>query len=251
MEHITSDKFSFENTCVAFGHFEGLHRGHQEIINKLIEQEEHGLTSVLLNFQNRDDDTGSNKVIYTEDEKSFILQQKEQQVMISYPFSKEIETMEPKEFIKNVLVDRLGVKTIVAGENCRFGHERKGDINALKEYAKCYGYEVVCVENVFHNNELITSDLIECAICEGRLDDANKILGHTYKMFGEVVHGKALGRTVGMPTANLKVAANKIMPNSGVYATMSIIDKVLVKGLTNIGKRPSVDNNDYLSLIHI
>lgn len=247
MEHIYGNDFKMNNTCVAFGHFDGVHKGHRAVINKLIEQEDKNLKSLLLSFEPTDFST-SNKVIYTEEEKEIILGENRPQLMISYPFSLEVGEMDAHTFIKEILVDKLGVKIVVAGECCKFGHGHRGNINTLKQYALLYGYDVVCVKNVMDNNQVISSDFIRKAIRDGRFDEANKLLGHAYKMLGEVVHGKALGRTVGMPTANLRVASNKLLPNNGVYATLSTIDEKLVQGLTNIGRRPSVDDNDYITI---
>lgn len=244
MEHIYGNDFKMSNTCVAFGYFDGLHRGHHAIINKLIEQEDKNLKSVLLSFECIEDD----KVIYTEEEKELILDDNRPQVMISYPFSLEIKEMDPHNFIKEILVEKLGVKVVVIGANCKFGHGDIGDVSTLKQYALLYGYDVVCIDNVTRNSQIVTSQDIHNAIRDGRIDIANQLLGHTYKMLGEIVHGKALGRTVGMPTANLKVANNKLLPQNGVYATMSTIDERLVQGLTNIGRRPSVDDNDYITI---
>lgn len=249
MEHIYSKDFKMDNTCVAFGQFDGLHRGHRAVIDKLVEQEGKNLTSVLLSFDyNPTNIFGVNKVIYTEEEKEFILSEDSPQVMVSYPFTSEIGDMEPDVFIKNILVDKLGVKVVVAGENCKFAKDCSGDIDTLKHFSSIYGYDVVCVKTIKENGQAITTNVIRNAFDEGLLDEANKLLGHTFTMIGEVVHGKALGRTVGMPTANLGVPENKIMPNNGVYATLSEIDDKFVQGLTNIGQRPSVDDHSYVTI---
>jgi riboflavin kinase/FMN adenylyltransferase len=249
MQYIYGKDFNIDNTCVAFGQFDGLHRGHGAVIDKLIDQEEKNLTSVLLSFDyNPTDIFGINNVIYTEEEKQIILGKNAPQVMISYPFTSEMANMEPEEFIKNILVNKLGVKVIVTGENCEFGKGCTGNIETLKNLASKYGYKVICVETVKEEGKAITCDVIRKAFDEGLLDKVNKLLGHTFTMIGEVVHGKALGRTVGMPTANLAVPDNKLIPMHGVYATLSEIEQDMVQGLTNIGKRPSVDDHSYVTI---
>lgn len=249
MQYFYDKDFKMNNTCVSFGHFDGLHRGHRAVINKLIEQEKKNLTSVLLSFDYVPTNIfGVEKVIYNEEEKQMILAENAPNVMISYPFTKDTANMDPETFVKDILVDKLGVKVIVAGENCRFGKGCSGDIKTLESLASKYGYDVVCVDTAYENNEEITSKIIYNALCEGLLDKANKLLGHTFTMLGEIAHGKALGRTVGMPTANLAVSENKLIPKHGVYATLSEVDGKKVQGLTNIGKRPSVDDNDYVTI---
>lgn len=249
MKYIYGKDFKMNNTCIAFGQFDGMHRGHRAVIDKLIEQEDKNLISVVLSFDyNPTDIFGVNNVIYTEEEKQIILGENAPQVMISYPFTAEIADMEPEAFIKDILVDKLGVKVIAAGENCRFGKAKSGDIETLKKLASKYDYDVICVETVKEDGEIITSESIHKAFSEGLLDRANKFLGHTFTMLGEVAHGKALGRTVGMPTANLAVPKNKLIPNNGVYATLSEIDEKIVQGLTNIGQRPSVDDHSYVTI---
>ncbi|GMQ62190.1 bifunctional riboflavin kinase/FAD synthetase [Vallitalea maricola] len=250
MKHINSKDVNIDkNTCVAFGQFDGLHRGHRAVIDKLIEQEGKNLTSVLISFDYQPADLfGVSKVIYTEEEKALVLSNDGPQFMISYPFTSEIADMEPETFIKEILIDSLGAKVVVAGEQCKFGKDCSGNMETLKHFSSVYSYEVICPETVQENGQAITASFVRDAITEGHISEANEFLGHTFKMLGEVVHGKALGRTVGMPTANLQVAENKLMPNNGVYATLSEIDDRMVQGLTNIGLRPSVDDHSYITI---
>lgn len=250
MQYIYGKDFKFSNTCVAFGQFDGLHLGHRAVINKLFEVKKiNNLSSVLLSFDFKPSNIfGADSVIYTEEEKRLILGENAPDIMISYPFTFETADIEAEEFIKDILIDKLGAKIIVTNENCRFGKQCKGNIELLKNLSSKYGYSVICVETVKEDGETVSSEIIRSALNNGLIKKANKLLGHPFTMFGEIVHGKALGRTVGMPTANLSVPENKLIPKHGVYATMSNIDKKLVKGLTNIGLRPSVDNNEYITI---
>jgi riboflavin kinase/FMN adenylyltransferase len=249
MQHIYGRDFKMNDTCVAFGRFDGIHRGHKAVAQKLVEQKGKNLTSVLLSL---DYDPcsifGVNDVIYTEEEKSFILGENAPQVMISYPFDSETALMEPEDFIRNVIIEKLGAKIIVAGRNCSFGRDGKGSLETIESLASEYGYSVICVETVMDEGEAVTSERIHRAFEDGLLEKANRLLGHVFTMYGEVAHGKALGRTVGMPTANLAVPENKLIPKHGVYGTLSEIDGVVVQGLTNIGKRPSVDDHSYVTI---
>lgn len=249
MQYIYGKDFKLNNTCVAFGQFDGMHLGHRAVIDKLIGQESEDITSVLLSFDyNPVDIFGTKNVIYTEEEKQIILGENAPQVMISIPFDSQVADMEPEAFIKYILVDKLGAKFVIAGEDCRFGKNCSGNIDTLESLASKYGYSVIRVKTVEEDGQAITSSIIRSAFETGSVEKANRLLGHAFTMFGEVAHGKALGRTVGMPTANLAVPSNKLIPGNGVYATLSEIDGAIVQGLTNIGQRPSVDNNSYITI---
>ncbi|GKX32021.1 riboflavin biosynthesis protein [Vallitalea longa] len=247
MKHIFGTDMKVGKSCIAFGQFDGLHKGHMAVIDELIKEKTSDSTSILLSLDYVCDSINE-KVIYTEEEKELILRNSSIDLMLSYPFTADVKRMEPERFIKEILIDKLGAKTIVAGEKCRFGRDCKGSIMTLKHFESKYNYKVVCPKTVKYKGQAVTSKLIKDEICEGNINKANEFLGHAFKMIGEVVHGKAIGRTVGMPTANLKVADNKLMPQNGVYATLSEVDSKVVKGLTNIGLRPSVDNNDYITI---
>lgn len=250
MKYISGTDFKLDNTCVAFGDFEALHKGHKIIIDK-IEETGSGyedLTTALLIFDYKEDLFDKSKFIYTQDEKKEMLEGKEIDVVISYPFTSEIATMEPETFIKEILVGKLGAKQIIVGSNYRFGKDCSGDVNTLEEMSEKYGYNIVICDVVEEDGEIISSARIREMLKNGEIRKANRLLGRPFKMIGKVVHGKALGRTVGMPTANLQVPENKLMPQYGVYATLSEIDGRRVQGLTNIGRRPSVDDHSYATI---
>lgn len=250
MKYIKGNDFNFENTCVAFGDFEALHKGHRVVIDKLEElgQSSKELTTVLVVFDYDENLFNKGKVIYTEDEKMEMLECEPIDVVISYPFTPEMAKMKPETFIKEILVDKLGLKQIVVGSNYKFGKDCSGDVKTLEELSDKYGYNTVACDMVEENGEVISSESIRELLKNGEINKANRMLGRTFTMIGKVVHGKALGRTVGMPTANLQVSENKLMPQYGVYATLSEIDGRRVQGLTNIGRRPSVDDHSYATI---
>lgn len=241
MKYINDNNFSINNTCVAFGSFDGVHTGHRAVINKLLETSNQGLTSVIVSFEYDEALLKNKKILTTEAEKQYLLIKNGPEVMISYKIDEQSKDTSIEDFIKNILVDRLGAKAIVAGvDDC--------NINTLRECAAKYGYKLVECETVFHEGEPVTSEGIIRELAEGTLDKVNKLLGHPYLLLGKVMHGKALGRTVGMPTANLSFSDYKQLPAYGVYGTISEIEEKNVKGLTNIGKRPSVDNYNYVTI---
>lgn len=241
MKYIDRNDFSIKNTCVAFGDFDGVHRGHQAVIeemNRLATQE---MTSVLLAFDYDEELLAEQKILSTQLEKQKLLSENGPDVLFSYKINSENKDIPVERFIKEVLVDQLGAVVIVAGKEDR-------NIEALKTASKEYGYKLVECDTVCIDDEPVSSERILYEIAEGSLEKANELLGHPYLLIGEVMHGKALGRTVGMPTANLGYKPYKQLPAHGVYGTISSINDRGVQGLTNIGKRPSVDDFNYVTV---
>ncbi|MBI9108286.1 MAG: riboflavin biosynthesis protein RibF [Spirochaetales bacterium] len=249
MEYIDEADYSMKNTIVAFGCFDGLHQGHRMVLNSLMENKEGCDHAVILSLDTICSELkGDIKVIYTEEEKAGLLKGDAADAMVSLPLDAVVLAMEAEDFVKTILIGKFDAKKIVAGENLKFGKDRAGDIALLEELSGKYGYELIRCATVEHEGREITSDWIKIELEEGDLKKANELLGHPFTIFGEVVHGKALGRTVGMPTANLKVPDSKIMPKFGVYGSLSEIESNTVKGLTNIGRRPSVDDHSYVTI---
>ncbi|XOQ48456.1 MAG: Riboflavin biosynthesis protein [Eubacteriales bacterium] len=236
MIYIGKADFQISNTCVAFGSFEGVHTGHRAVIDKLLETSKSGLTSVVLCFDNH---SNQDKILTTTEEKRELLSGSGPEVLISYEIDKPNFSLE--QFVKEILADKLGAKVIVTGKN-------DPHLPKLREYSKKYGFSIEEVETVIAGGEPVSSARIATEIAQGSLEKAIEMLGHPYLMMGEVMHGKALGRTVGMPTANLGVGENKLIPRHGVYATLSTIEEESYKGLTNIGLRPSVDSYQYATI---
>lgn len=218
---------------VAFGSFDGLHIGHRAVIGKLCGYETQ--TPVVLSFEENE-----KPIIYSEDEKEYFLKDSRVEIMVSMPV-KDAYAMTGEEFAKEILAEKLQAKSVVAGENISFGSEGLG-IDALKEFGEKYGFAVDVIPTVSLGGEPVTTDRVKKAIEDGDFRRMNVLLGHAYLMRGTVVHGKAAGRKVGMPTANLGVAKNKLFPPHGVYGTLSYMDGTFFRGMTNIGLRPSDDD---------
>ncbi len=241
MKYISGNDFNMSSTCVAFGSFDGVHVGHCAVINKLLETSKQGLTSVVLSYEYDESLLNGKKILSTEAEKQYLLNKNGPEVMISYKIDQQNKDISLECFIKVILLDRLGAKIIVAGtDHC--------NINVLRKCAKKYGYTLVECDTVLADGEPVTSERIAKELEGGSLKKANELLGHPYLLLGKVMHGKALGRTVGMPTANLGFSQYKQLPTYGVFGTLSEIDGKDVKGLTNIGQRPSVDNYNYVTI---
>lgn len=252
MEYIAGNTdFKFKNTAVTLGKFDGLHRGHQHLMNQAISYKEQGLTAVMFSFLLHPENLFSDKefeLIYTEEEKLSKLNRSGIDALISYPFTEQTRNMEPEEFIKEILIEKLDAKVIIVGNDFRFGLHRKGDVTLLKHFEETYGYKVIANEKRKWKNEIISSSAIRKALKEGNMEAANAMLGLPYMIRGEVVHGRRLGRTIGMPTTNIIPSSSKLLPPCGVYATKTLIDGVYHMGVTNIGYKPTVGADDYIGV---
>lgn len=243
------EKLHMENTAVALGKFDGVHKGHRNIMERLVKEKEKGYTSLVFTFsrnpKNTDENTYEEK-IFTENEQMLVYEKIGIDIIIVYPLSSGILNMSAEEFIKNILVDRLGVRKIICGENFRFGKDRLGDIQTLKISGERYGFETEVVAMMSENGQIISSTVIRGLIKEGRLEEAGKMLGHRFTMAGRVVYGNQIGRTLDTPTANIIPEKGKIIPPCGVYISLCNIDGKYYRGVTNIGYKPTVKEKEKL-----
>ena len=151
--------------------------------------------------------------------------------------------MEPEDFIR-MLVEKLNVKCIVAGEDFHFGHNRRGDYQMLKKYAPVYGYEALILSKMKEDERDISSTFVREEIMAGNIEKANHLLGYRYFVTGMVKHGNQIGRTIGIPTINLIPPEEKLLPPFGVYVTEVFIDDKRYYGVTNVGCKPTIKGNN-------
>ena len=231
-----------DNACAAFGRFDGMHKGHRNLVQTLVrEAQKRGRPSVLVSFVPPE----GTFVYTTEEEKAFLLKNSGLDVLIS---CSEKEESDPAALIK-----KTGASRIVCGD-CRGNKDDSADGAlaqcaqlAIRKAAQELGIPIVMCEEVFENGEAISMLMLDAAFERGDFDAFSRLCGLPYMMAGKVLHGKGLGRTVGMPTANLGLAPNKKKPPEGVYATLTRIEGEVFKGLTHVGRRPSVDNDTNIS----
>ncbi|MFC2601467.1 MAG: riboflavin kinase [Treponema lecithinolyticum] len=231
-----------DNACAAFGYFDGLHKGHRNLVQTLVrEAQKRGRPSVLVSFVPSE----GTFVYTTEEEKALLLKNSGLDVLIS---CSEKEVSDPSALIK-----KTGASCIVCGDcrgnkdDCADGAPAQCAQLAIRKAAQELGIPIVMCEEVFENDETISMPMLDAAFEQGDFDAFSRLCGLPYMMAGKVLHGKGLGRTVGMPTANLGLAPNKKKPPEGVYATLTRIDGEVFKGLTHVGRRPSVDNDTNIS----
>ncbi len=244
------ENLKLENTVVALGKFDGVHKGHYKILEKLKEEKTNGLTSLVFNFSKNPKYIGqkNESKIFTEEEQLLVYEKMEIDILIIYPIEMGILLMQPEEFIEKILVNKLGVKKIVCGENFRFGHDRIGNTDLLSKLGESYGYTTEIIKLVSYNGNIISSSLIKEHIRAGRLNEAEEMLGHKYTIVGKVIYGNAIGRTINTPTANIIPERSKLLPPNGVYISCCSIDGKVYKGVTNIGYKPTIDNEKKLGV---
>lgn len=251
-----TENFRIEKDCIlTIGTFDGVHLGHQKILKKLNEiRLKTGLSSVILTFDphprkvlfpNQKD----LKLITTTDEKLALLEQNGIDVTVVYPFSKAFSQLDAQAYIKDILVKSLKVKHLIIGYDHKFGNNRDGDITTLKKYASEYGYTVEEISAQDIDNINVSSSKIRHALEKGNVELANKYLGYEFFMEGSVVKGKQLGRTLGYPTANLKIEdADKMIPAIGIYLVGVKIDGEEFHGMLSIGKNPTTDTDELVKI---
>jgi riboflavin kinase/FMN adenylyltransferase len=238
------------NPVLTIGTFDGVHLGHQKIIQRLNkEAEKTGGESVLFTFYPHprtviDPDNHGLKLIQTQEEKIEKLRRMGLQHLIIYPFTPEFADLSAREFVCEYLVKQLKVKTIVVGYDHQFGKNREGSLAFLQELSRQYPFEVIEIPAHEIDEVNVSSTKIRQALELGDIETANRFLNEPFELNGTVIHGNALGRTIGFPTANLDLADDlKSVPAKGVYAVqVKLPDGRLFKAMMNIGVRPTVSN---------
>ncbi len=252
MEYIEGNtNFQYKNSAVTLGKFDGIHLGHRQLMNLILSNKKENMTTIMFSLLLHPSNLFSDKefeLIYTEDEKLALLKRIGIDVVISYPLTESTKKMEPEEFIKDILIKKLDAKLIVVGNDYRFGLNRKGDVELLKKYEEVYGYKVIACEKIKYGNKIISSSAIRTALKKGDIELVNAMLGQPYMIRGEVVHGRKIGRTIGMPTTNLIPPSNKLLPPCGVYTSKTLINGVRYPGVTNIGYKPTVGAEEHLGV---
>lgn len=249
MEYIanTTD-FQLHNTAVALGKFEGLHRGHNLLLLELYKYHDQGLKSVMLTFDMPPKAVIKQEydcVIYTKEERKRILEQTPLHYLVEYPFTPEFSRLTPEEFVRDILVGKIGAKRVVVGDDFHFGYKRSGNVEILKELSNKYGYELTVIPKLQDFGEDVSSSRIRKCLSEGNMEEANRLLGiPPFTVYGEVVYGRQLGSSVlDMPTANQILPANKYLPPNGVYVARIIYKGKVYYGISNIGVKPTVDDH--------
>ena len=245
-----------EKTFVTIGTFDGVHFGHQKILEKLVsEAKEAGKKAVLLTFFPHPrmvlQKDATIELINTIDERAKLLKKTGLDYLIIHPFSTEFSKTTALEFVKDILVDTFNISKLIIGYDHHFGKNREGNIEQLTEYSHKYNFTVEEIPAQDIDDVSVSSTKVRRALAAGNLKTANNYLGYNFMLNGVVVNGKKLGGKIGYPTANIDVKeAYKLIPKTGVYVVRSFIENNLVFGMMNIGNRPTVNGNHQTIEVH-
>ncbi|SEF49591.1 riboflavin kinase / FMN adenylyltransferase [Eubacterium ruminantium] len=222
------------NTAVTIGKFDGIHKGHQLLIKRIVSLKEEGLDPVVCMI-----DMNKKSIISAEDREEILMKMGVSSV-VNLKFTEEFAKQTPEEFIDSFLIKNLGAKKIVVGNDFRFGHNREGNVNTLKKFEEKYDYSCEFYEKIEYGREVISSTAVRDAIYEGNMKKVKSFLGRNYQVRGRIIHGNHLGNTIGFPTINILFPEDMVAPRYGVYASMIILKGKTFSGVTNIGRKPTI-----------
>lgn len=234
-----------EPSVIALGNFDGVHLGHQKLIEKTVEiAREQGLKSAVFTFSNHPKNMLPKaplvKNILYNWEKKEIIENLGVDYLYNIPFTREIMTMSPENFVKKLLKDKLNINVGICGFNFHFGYRGEGNPQCLRDYGKKYGFNVWEMEPFKIEGNIVSSSLIRTLIASGRVDRCKTYLGRNYEIGGEVVVGNKLGRKLGFPTSNLAIDDAMVTPPSGVYITLCNYDGKKYPSVTSVGTKPTI-----------
>ncbi|RCW51561.1 bifunctional riboflavin kinase/FAD synthetase [Halanaerobium sp. MA284_MarDTE_T2] len=247
MKVITNHNFknyNKKNTYLAIGVFDGLHKGHKLIINKTVENAKinRGVSGVFSFYPHPlKIISGQNipSAIISRQQKINILEKLNVDYYFEQEFTPRFAQLEAEEFVKKVLVKNLNVSCVVVGEDFRFGHLNRGNVEVLKKMGEIYSFDTKIISQLNANNDRISSTKIRKLIQKGHLTKAENLLGRPYQICGKVHHGKKRGRKMGVPTANISLETNYSLPPAGVYAVKVYINDKTYAGAANLGFNPT------------
>jgi riboflavin kinase/FMN adenylyltransferase len=232
-------------TVLAIGNFDGIHLGHQAILKDAADRAaKTGAVATALTFEPAPRKVlrpeTAPKRLSTNDQRLEWFRVVGVEAAVVMPFTLELSKLSPQEFVQKILVAQLRVRTVLVGENFRFGHKQAGDAHLLRELGKQNGFEVVTIPSVHAHGEVVSSTVVRREITEGDVTQAGRLLGRPFVLTGEIVPGTGTGRKFTFPTLNL-LPEQELLPATGVYITRTILDgeKASRRSVTNIGVRPT------------
>lgn len=238
-------------SALAVGKFDGIHRGHREILDKIVDKKKAGMQAVVFTFDPPPAvlfGDGFSRELTTKEEKREIFEKVGIDVLIEFPLTKETASIQPEDFIGEILVKKLKMAYIAAGTDVSFGDKGRGNWAMLQEYAGRFSYEAELVPKRCLKGREISSSYVRREVEQGNMELAGELIGFPYSVAGTVVKGKQFGRTIGMPTVNLLLPENKLLPPRGVYYADISFGEGHYRGVTNIGYKPTVSNEQLMGV---
>ena len=245
----TFKDFKVTDPVVTVGTFDGVHKGHTKILNRLIQEAKSidGESVVFTLYPH------PRKVLFPEEKEIFLLNTLDEKIellekagvdnLIIYPFTKDFAQLNSCDFIEKILYNKLNVKQLIVGFDHHFGKDRQGNLEILRNCANPFGFDIIKVDALEYEEKKISSTRIRNLIISGDIEKANFLLAYDYFITGSVISGNKIGRTIGFPTANIQIKEqDKLIPKKGVYAVKIKTEDKVYKGMLNIGTRPTVSS---------
>ena len=245
----TTDFKILKPTAVAIGKFDGLHRGHRELLKQILAMKKKGYLSTIFTFDPPPEILFGKRQpqeITTKEEKRIIFEKMGVDILIEYPLNEVSAAIEPENFVKEVLKERMNMSFLAAGYDLSFGHKGAGNAGLLEVLAPKLDFQLKIIDKVCDHGREISSTFIREEVEAGNMNYVAELLGEPYMIIGEVVHGAKLGRKIGMPTINLLPEKEKLLPPNGVYYSRTLIGEKEYKSITNIGRKPTVSNENQI-----
>lgn len=248
-------KVSKRGCVLTIGNFDGMHRGHQALLDVLTAKAKTlKLSSTLMTFEPYpseffSQDTSSRLMLWRD--KYLYLQNFAIDNVIVLPFNARLANISAIDFVRDILVDKLFLKHIIVGGDFRFGHNREGDIDLLKQMGMEFGFSVESIDDVLESDKRISSSRIRNCLIEGKIEEANALLGHTYTISGRIVHGDKQGTRLGFPTANIPLEKRKMVVH-GIYVVEIVgLESYILPGVASVGTRPTLDGKHKFLEVYI
>jgi riboflavin kinase/FMN adenylyltransferase len=258
VHHQTSAFNPTSASAVTIGTFDGVHKGHAEIIHQLkLSAEQRNLQTVVLTFhphprkvvRTGDQNLG---LLTTIDERTEQLQSLGVDHLIVQSFNEEFSRLSPFEFVRDILVRDLNVDTLIIGHDHRFGRNREGNFQSLIEFSETFGFKVQEIPAQLTDGVRVSSSKIRQALSGGQMHEVENFLGRRYRFSGHVIEGDGRGKSIGFPTMNLKCHEDKMLPGVGVYAVIAKLNGQKQRGVMNIGVRPTFKLDDSIHVeVHL
>jgi riboflavin kinase/FMN adenylyltransferase len=258
-DHLDKIREPFKNAVITIGNFDGVHIGHQALFHEVIEKAETiDGTSIAMTFEPHPlrvlKPDGHPPLITLYEQKAELIERTGIDVLICVPFTEAFASLSADQFIRDLLVKKIGMKSIVVGEDYRFGKNREGNIDMMRSYGPDYGFEVIVADWIKTPKgftDRISSTRIRELITDGHMTEAGKMLGRYYQIRGQVVTGRDRGgRLLGIPTANINLN-DELCPKTGIYAVTVECGGNLHNGVANIGYSPTFEDHEFTVEVHI
>jgi len=241
---LQTNVFELPQCIVVFGNFDGVHKGHQLLIEAALKKsKELGIPSALFTFKPHPTYVVMGKpeedIIFTPEEKKKVVEDLGVDYYIEYPFTMEVANMAAEVFVEEVIYKELHAKYVVVGVDFKFGKGRSGSIPLLEILGRTYGFNVIAFKKLCDHRRVISSTWLREEIKKGHMEAFMALTGRHFIVLGEVERGRSIGRTIGFPTANVATSPSKLLPPNGVYASYTTVKGKRYQSITNVGPKPA------------